>query len=74
MSFSFQISGHEPRHAGSGPTILTALKRKEKLKILMAVIDLLDKEDKRKSCVVHEGMGSCDTLGLTKYLPSRRIT
>jgi hypothetical protein len=48
MSFSFQISGHEPRHAGSGSPILTALKRKEKLIILMAVIELLDKDVQRK--------------------------
>jgi hypothetical protein len=44
-----QISGQKPRHAGSGPPILTALKRKEKLKILIAEIELLDKEAKRKS-------------------------
>src|SRR5580698_6597831 len=39
----FQISGHQPRHAGSGSPILTTLTRKEKLKILMADIDLLNK-------------------------------
>jgi hypothetical protein len=49
MSLSFQISGHKPRRARSGPTILTALKHKEKLKILIADIDLLDEEVRRKS-------------------------
>jgi hypothetical protein len=59
MSLSFQISGHKPRHAGSGPLILTALFRKEKLKILMADIDLLDKDSKRERSILRQACLLC---------------
>ncbi len=44
MSLYLQISGHKPRHAGSGLSILTAYLPKGKLKILITDIDLLYKE------------------------------
>ena len=41
MSLYLQISGHKPRHAGSGLPILTAYLPKGKLNILITDIDLL---------------------------------
>ncbi len=44
MSLYLQISGHKPRHAGSGLSILTAYLPKGKLKILITDIELVYKE------------------------------
>jgi hypothetical protein len=62
MSLYLQISGHKPRHAGSGLSILTALNGKGKLKILITDIDLLDKEVPGTQVESHKDGLCCDIL------------
>src|SRR6185437_16591991 len=73
---SVQISGHKPRHAGSGSLILTAQFLKEKLKFLIADIDLLDEGGQTDEgqlgcpCATNE-LSICVTLIYRRQLPCR---
>ena len=72
MSLYLQISGHKPRHAGSGLSILTAYVPKGKLKILITDIELVYKEIPGITPTSREGLAGCDILGRRQSVPGRR--